>query len=411
MVLTGTCRKTQLESGMRVVTEQVPYVRSVSIGIWVGVGSRDEQEGEHGICHFLEHMVFKGTRERAPFQIVHSLESLGGSIDAFAYRDCTCFYARCLDQHLDVALDVLGDILQNAQLDTVEIEKEKSVVLEEIQSVEDTPEDLVHELFAKSVWRRHPVGEPILGTRGSVTALTRGCLRDFMHRHYQPNRMIFCAAGNLDHDRTVERLTEIFGTTSADSSTPERARPETALGQEQHHSRDIGQTHICLGVTGYAYTHPRNNELIVANAVLGGGMSSRLFQEIRERLGLVYTVYSYLETLEDTGIFGTYMACDQARVGQVVEIVRAELNRFGTDAVTEKELKSSKAQLRGELILGFESMDRRMSRMARDELYTKRLRTPGEVLAGIDAVTRESLVEACGQLVEESRIHLVTVGP
>ena len=411
MVPNGNFRKTRLENGMRVVTEHVPHVRSVSLGIWVSVGSRDERTDEHGISHFLEHMVFKGTHKRDAFEIVYSLESLGGSIDAFSYRDSTCFYARCLDEHFDEALDVLGDILQNAQLDPKEIEKEKRVVLEEIQSVEDTPEDLVHDLFAKSVWGRHPVGEPILGTRESVSAFTPELLCDFMHRHYQPGRMIFCAAGNLDHDRFIDKLSEVFGTAVPDLSTLERARPELAHGHEQHHSRDIGQTHICLGAVGYAYTHPRTHELLVANTALGGGMSSRLFQEIRERLGLAYAVYSYLEMLEDTGLFGTYIACDQARVEQVVEIVRAELDRFRTEGISEKELESSKAQLRGELILGFESMDRRMSRMARDELYEGRLRTAEDVLARIDGVTQESMVEACKELAKEEHLHLVTLGP
>ncbi len=411
MGLSGTFRKTRLENGIHVLSEHVPFVRSISLGIWVQAGSRDEQERERGISHFLEHMIFKGTEKRDAFDIAYSLESLGGSLDGFTYRDLTCFYARCLDEHLDVALDVLSDMLQYPRLDPQEITKEKGVVLEEIQNVEDTPEDLVYDLFAKSVWGRHPVGEPILGTPETVGSFTDEALREYLNRYYGPDKMVISAAGNLDHDRLVDQVARLFRGSGGSASRLVRERPRDATRTQRHYPRDIGQTHICLGTTAYAYTHPRQYDLLVANTALGGGMSSRLFQQVRERLGLAYAVYSYLEALEDTGLFGTYVACDRTRADRSIEIVRAELLRFRREGISKEELDSSRAQLKGELILGFESMDRRMSRIAREEIYTGRYHSQEELLAAINGVTQEGVLEVCEILLDEDRMHLITVGP
>ena len=403
-------RKTKLDNGLRILTEQVPFVRSVSLGAWVQVGSRDERDAERGISHFLEHMLFKGTQKRDAFQIVHSLESLGGSLDAFTYRDLTCFYARCLDEHIDMALDVLLDMLQNPRLDAGEIQKEKGVVLEEIQNVEDTPEDLVHDLFARSVWGRHPVGAPILGTPETVRTFTGEALRGHLDRTYRPDRMVISAAGNLDHDHLVDMVCRLFKPSGAAGCQLVRERPTDAVRTECHYQRDVGQTHICLGTTAYAYTHPQQYDLLVANTALGGGMSSRLFQHVRERLGLAYAVYSYLEALEDTGLLGVYLACDRARAGQSIEIVRSELSRFRREGISKEELESCKAQLRGELILGYESMDRRMGRIAREEIYTGRYHSQEEWLVAINRVTREGVLEVCEALMDENRMHLITLG-
>jgi predicted Zn-dependent peptidase len=400
-----------MDNGLRVLTEAVPHVRSVSLGIWILVGSRDEAAPECGISHFLEHALFKGTHSRSAFDIANSLESLGGSLDAFTYRDMTCYYARCLDEHLDVALDVLADMLQNSLLDPEDVEKEKGVVLEEIQNVQDTPEDLIHDLFAKSVWAQHPVGEPILGTPDAVRSLTPGSLRDYLTRQYSPDRIIVAAAGCLDHDRLVDRISALFGTAAAGGFDRPRVQPLYNGGGQKHHRREIGQTHICLGATAYAYTHPRQYDLLVANTALGGGMSSRLFQHVRERLGLAYSVYSYLESLEDTGLFVTYLACDQNRASQSIEHVRSELARFRQEGIAPEELESCKAQLRGELVLGLESMDARMGRIARKEAYTGRYHSPEEILAAIDAVTRDGVREACWDLLNDDRMHLIQVGP
>ncbi len=332
-------------------------------------------------------------------------------MDAFTSRDLTCFYARCLDEHAGVALDVLADTLQNSRLDPEEIEKEKRVVLEEIQNVEDTPEDLIHDLFARSVWGAHPVGAPILGTPQTVTSFSQEGLQAYLNRHYHPDRMVISVAGNLDHDRLVEMAGRRFRISEPAAPPLTRMRPRGAEHAKRHYRRDIGQTHICLGTTACAYTHPRRYALLVANTALGEGMSSRLFQQIRERLGLAYAVYSYLEMLEDTGLFGTYMACDRTRVEQAVEIARTELSRLKESGISSEELESSKAQLRGEMILGLESMDRRMGRLAHEEIYTGGYLPPEESLEAIDRVTQQSVLEACLDLVDDSRMHRVTVGP
>ena len=403
-------KKDVLDNGLRVVTEQVPYVRSVSLGIWVQVGSRDEDPNERGISHFLEHMLFKGTSRRDAFDIANSLESLGGSLDAFTYRDLTCLYARVLDEHLEVALDVLADMLQNPVLDPEEIEKEKRVVLEEIQNVEDTPDDLIHDLFAESIWGEHPVGAPIMGTPETIGSFSRDSLANYLHRRYRPERIVLAAAGNLAHERVVSLADTLFGGLDRSDQSYVREVPGEIAKAHRHVHRDISQTHICLGTRAFAYTHPRQYDLMVANTALGGGMTSRLFQQVRENLGLAYAVYSYLEALEDTGLFGTYVACDGKCVDRALEVLKSELSSFAGEGVSEDELRCSKAQLRGELILGLESTDRRMSRIAREEIYTGCYHEPEELLAAIDRVTRDGVVAVSADLLEEDRLHQITVG-
>ena len=276
-MLAGDYQKTRLDNGIRVLTESVPHVQSVSVGVWILVGSRDEAEFERGISHFLEHMLFKGTKKRDTFAIANSMESLGGSLDAFTYRDLTCLYVRCLHEHMDEALDVLADMLQNSVLDPSEIEKEQAVVIEEIQNVEDTPDDLIHDLFAKSIWGSHPVGEPLLGTRETVRTFNREILKHFLDTHYRPDRIVISAAGNVNHRQLTERVRERFDMSPSSLPPRKRERPRDPDRREQHFPRDIGQTHICLGTTAYAYTHPKQYDLIVANTALGGGMSSGCF--------------------------------------------------------------------------------------------------------------------------------------
>lgn len=409
--LSGLYQKTVLDNGIRVVTEAVPYVRSVALGVWIRVGSRDEKTEDQGLSHFLEHMVFKGTLRRNTFEIAHSLESLGGSLDAFTSRDITCYYVRCLDEHLSDALDVIADMLQHSVFDPEEIEKEKRVILEEIQTVEDTPDDLIHDLFAQSVWGQHPVGAPIMGTPDTVSKFSRERLIDFLHSHYRPEEIVVAVAGNLDHDQVVGQVSEFFKFESRAREVNRRSVPEPVLNTQQHFKREIGQTHICLGTTACSYVHPKRYEQLIANTALGEGMSSRLFQEIRERLGLAYAVYSYLEMLEDTGLFGTYMACDSARAEEAIGIAQNEIRRLKREGITTQELESAKAQLRGELILGQESMDKRMGRMAQQEIYIGSFR-PAEVsLESINAVTQHGVLEACQSLLDADHLHRVTVGP
>ena len=411
MAMSETYKRTVIGSeGPTVVTECVGGVRSVSLGVWVCVGTRDEASDQQGISHFVEHAVFKGTRERDAFQITNSLESLGGSLDAFTSRDVTCYHARCLDEHLDMALDVLVDLVQNATFDPGEIDKERRVILEEIQSVEDAPEDLIQDLLAQSVWGRHPVGAPILGTPETVNSIRRDQLIQYVRDHYHPGNVIITAAGKLDHDRMVETVAEKFGV-QRPVPAPARHSPQRAPKSFQHYHRDIGQTHFCLGTTSWSYVHPRQYDLLVANAILGGGMTSRLFQEIREKRGLAYSVYSYVETLEDTGLFSTYMACDRSRLKDAADVVWDQLLSLKEKGITPVELDSAKAQLKGELILGAESMSHRMSNLAYDEMYLQRYLSTDDTLKAIESVSLEGVWEACQTLHDEQGMHQVTVGP
>jgi len=396
--------------GPTVVTEHVEGVRSVSLGIWVRVGTRDELPEQQGISHFVEHGVFKGTESRDAFGIANSLESLGGSLDAFTSRDVTCYHARCLEEHLDTALDVLTDLVRNAKFLPEEIEKERRVILEEIQSVEDAPEDLIHDLFAQSVWGRHPVGAPILGTPDTVGATRSEDLFAFTKRHYSPANIVICAAGSLDHDRIVEMVAQKLPPVVEDR-TVHREIPGRTPRSFQHYHRDIGQTHFCLGTSAWSYTHPRQDDLLVANVVLGGGMTSRLFQEVREKRGLAYSVYSYVETLEDTGLFTTYMACDRGRLKEAADLIWRELESLKESGITEAELASAKAQLKGEMILGAESMNHRMSNLAYDEIYLKRYLSTNDAIREIENVTLEGVWTACQILHDEQAMHQVTVGP
>ena len=407
--LSGLYQKTCLDNGLRVVTESVPFVRSIALGVWIDVG--DELPENQGMSHFLEHMLFKGTENRNTFEIAHSLESLGGSLDAFTSRDATCFYVRCLDEHLFNALDVISDMLRRSIFDSDEMEKEKRVVLEEIQTVEDTPDDLIHDLFASTVWGKHPVGASIMGTPDTIMSFNRDTLLNFLDLYYHPERMVIAVAGNVDHSRVVDLATQLFDYPNSKPKPLKRVKPAQVKHSNQHFQRDIGQTHVCLGTTTCAYTHPYRYEQMIANTALGEGMSSRLFQEIRERLGLAYSVYSYLEMLEDTGLFGIYMACDSARVEEAVQIAWHEIKRLRQEGITDQELESSKAQLRGELILGQESMDKRMGRLAQQEMYMGLYRPAEESLSYIDAVTRERVLDACQSLLDVEHLHRVTVGP
>jgi predicted Zn-dependent peptidase len=375
------------------------------------VGSRDEKRENRGITHFLEHMLFKGTQNRNAFEIAHSLESLGGGLDAFTSRDMTCYYARCLDEHANVALDVLSDMLLHSVLDPEEIEKEKRVVLEEIQSVEDTPDDLIHDLFAQTVWGQNPVGEPILGCPDTVQGFSQQRLQSYLQQNYRPERIVIAAAGHLDHDHIVETVEKGFVFSCFEPMSFKRLLPEPVAQTRRHYRRDIGQTHICLGTSACAYTNPRRFDQFVANSALGEGMSSRLFQEIRERRGLAYSVYSYLDMLEDTGLFGTYMACDSTRVEQAVDIVMDQLFQLKQNGLTSAELASAKAQLKGELILGQESMDKRMGHLAQQEIYFGANCTAEESLANFDRVSQDSVIEVCQTMIDLDQMHRVTVGP
>jgi predicted Zn-dependent peptidase len=406
-------RKTILPNGLRVVTETIPYVRSISLGIWANVGSRDETEDQNGISHFLEHMAFKGTRKRSVKEIAQSLESVGGYINAFTTKEQTCFYARVLDQHLAKSMDVLTDILLNATFSPSELEKEKLVVLEELKNVEDNPDDLVHDYFEKALFPRHSLGFPIIGTEANLRRFQRSDLRQHVKAHYIPGNLVVAAAGNVDHETLVRLSEQAFkrwpsSTMARKRSTSSVRAPRSAA---EEHTRPISQAHVCMGTLGYSIRHRDRYPLMVMNTLLGEGMSSRLYQTIRERYGLAYAVYSFVHMFSDTGVFGAYIGTDRSKIDDSVALIRKELVRLQTKQVPHAELERTKAQMKGTMMLGLESMSNRMMRLGSGELYFESFQSIDAVLKRIDAVTPESILRVAQDLFHKDQFTTVVIRP
>jgi predicted Zn-dependent peptidase len=406
-------RKTVLDSGLRVVSETIPHVRSVSIGVWTNVGSRDEERSQNGISHFLEHMVFKGTKKRSVREIAQSLESLGGYLNAFTTKEQTCFYARVLDENVNQAMDVLADILMNATFRKEEMAKEKLVVIEELKNAEDDPEDIIHDYFEKALFPNHSLGNPIIGTEDNLRRFQRGDLRAHVATHYKPSQMVISAAGNIDHDRLVGLARRYFKGLTSNGGGPKRAaspgRPTRATNEEI--PRPINQAHICLGTVAYGIRHRDRYSLLVLNALLGEGMSSRLYQRIRERHGLAYSVYSYVTMLSDSGVFGAYLGTDKKNIKNALELVHAELDRLKLRPVPRAELDRTKQQIKGTLMLGLENMSGRMIRLGSAELYLESYISLDTILGRVDAVTPETIQRVARDVFKESLFSTVIIRP
>lgn len=406
-------RKTILDNGLRIVTETIPYVRSVSIGLWTNVGSRDEDVSTNGVSHFLEHMVFKGTRSRNVRDIAQSLESLGGYMNAFTTKEQTCYWARVLDEHVTEALDVLSDLIQHPLLRQEDIEKEKQVVIEEMRNSEDDPEDIIHEYFEKALFPEHPIGFPIIGTEANVRRFKRSTLRAHVASHYHPSRVVLAAAGNIQHDVLVGLARKYLGKLGAGA----RPLPRRPVPPKLEHStyaeyiRPISQAHVCLGTVSYSIRHRDRYPLMVMNALLGEGMSSRLYQNIRERYGFAYSVYSYLNPMSDTGIFGAYIATDRKNIENSIELIHKELNRLKARPVPKSELERTKSQIKGTLMLSLENMSGRMMRLGSGELYFESFSTLDSILRKVDAVTQDSIVRVANDLFKEERFSTVVIRP
>ncbi|MBN1352195.1 insulinase family protein [candidate division KSB1 bacterium] len=379
-------RKTVLSNGLRIITERMPHLRSVSVGYWIVVGSRDETIENNGISHVIEHMLFKGTTNRTVSQIARSLESVGGNLDAFTSREISCYNAHILDEHLPLAIDVLSDILLNSVLDESELTKEKDVILREINHVIDTPDELVFENFYADIFPNHPLGYSISGTAENVSTFSRNALVDFMQQMYTSNRIVIAAAGNVDHDRLVELILEKF------------SLPQSAIRRQSYPIPELGhlvsiypnhctQAHICLGAKGCAQADKRRAALILLHLIAGGGMSSRLFQIVREVHGLAYAVYTFTDHYFDTGLFGVYLATVQANVERALDLVKSELAKLSHGELDNDELEQAKSQLKGNIMLGLESASSRMSRLANMEIYRNEYKTLDDVIAEIDSVT------------------------
>ncbi len=406
-------RKTILPNGLRVVSETIPYVRSISLGIWANVGSRDETEDQNGISHFLEHMAFKGTKKRSVKEIAQSLESVGGYINAFTTKEQTCFYARVLDQHLAKSIDVLTDILLNATFSPSELEKEKLVVLEELKNVEDNPDDLVHDYFEKALFPRHSLGFPIIGTEANLRRFQRSDLREHVKAHYVPSNLVIAAAGNVEHETLVRLSEQAFRRWPTSTASRKRATASvrTARPASEEHTRPINQAHVCLGAIGYGIRHRDRYPLMVMNTLLGEGMSSRLYQTVREKYGLAYSVYSFVHMFSDTGVVGAYFGTDKGKIDDSVELIRKELVRLQTRPVPRAELDRTKAQIKGTMMLGLESMSNRMMRLGSSELYFEAIQPIDTILKRIDAVTHESIQHVAHDLFHKDQFTTVVIRP
>ncbi|HYL09401.1 MAG TPA: pitrilysin family protein [Candidatus Acidoferrales bacterium] len=403
-------QKLTLPNGLVVISETMPHVRSVSVGIWMRTGSRRETPGQNGIAHFIEHMVFKGTEHRSAEDIARSIDSIGGMLDAFTAKEMTCFNAKVLDEHLPIAFEIISDLVLRPRFDDQDLGKEKQVVLEEIKMELDNPDYLVHELFTQGFWPDHALGRPILGTPETVRSFNRDSLFSCYRPWYAPDNMVITAAGHLEHGRLVELVEKEFGGMPASgfSRHPDAPSPQAPIRLEK--KRDLEQVHICIGVPAYPMAHERRFAAAVLNNILGGGMSSRLFQKIREQQGLAYAVFSELSPYSDTGMLTIYAGTAGETAAKVVDMVAAEFRAIKESPVSEEELRRAKDHLKGSLMLSLESTSSRMSNLARQEMYFTRFYTLDELLVSIEEVTREELQSIAREFFRTDQIAVTVLG-
>ena len=395
---------------MRIVSERIPGVRSAALGIWVKVGSRHETAAENGISHFIEHMAFKGTATRSALDISRTIEQGGGFINAFTGRELTCFYVHVLDEQLPQAFEILADILANSVFDPAEIEKEKQIVLDEIRDHEDMPDDVAHEFFVKEIFGKHPLARPILGSPSNVRGFNRNLMVNFIERQYVPTGVVVAAAGNITHQALLKLAKDRLK-----FSPGRRSRSTEKIGdlvpRTKRHGRPIQQAHMIIGSRGLAFNSPERFTLSVMNTVLGGGMSSRLFQNIREKHGIAYSVYSFSEALGDTGLIGVYLATDKDRLNRARDMVLDEFHRLRDVPVSREEIEGVKTQIKGNIMLGMESVSNRMMRLARMEIYLRRYSSLEEVSRHIDGVTPKGVQALARQLLPVNRLITMIVEP
>ncbi|MEK6591208.1 MAG: pitrilysin family protein [Nitrospinota bacterium] len=406
----GIYQKAVLNNGIRIVTEKIPYLRSVSIGIWINTGSRDEDTTHSGISHFLEHLAFKGTEKRSARQIAFEMDSIGGQIDAFTSREYTCYSAKVLDEHLPIAIDLLSDILLHSTYKLADIEKEKQVILEEIKFVEDTPADYIYDLLYQSVWSNHPLGRPILGNPESIAKIGRDTLMNHLDKHYIPKKIIIAAAGNIDENTLNENLKKVFGNLNKNGFSNWQTPPDIKknfIVQE----RDLEQVHFCLGTIGLKSADDNRFNGYILNTILGGSMSSRLFQKIREDYGLAYSIHSFISPYTDTGLFGIYAGTSSLSFEKVLNMSLEEFNLLKTEKVPDDELKKAKEQLKGNLMLSLESSSSRMNQLAKQEIYFERFFSMDEIIHEIEKVTSEDIQSLANRLFDSSFFNLAVLGP
>ena len=399
-----------LDGGLRLITETMPHVRSVTLGVWLTRGSRHENDARGGIAHFVEHMLFKGTDTRSAEDIAQAIDSIGGQLDAFTAKEYASYYIKVLDEHVPLAVELLADIVRRPAFAAEEVEREKKVILEEIKMVEDTPDDLVHELFTQHFWEGHPLARPILGSPETVESLSRETILDYFGGAYVAPNMIIAAAGNLDHARLRALIEEAFGGLAAGGETSDGAVPHVSP-QVVTRAKELEQSHLCIGTNSYPQSHPDRYVSYILNTVLGGSMSSRLFQNIREKRGLAYSVFSGLSAYRDAGNVTIYAGCANEAVGEVIDLCIEELKAIKRTPVGESELRRAKDHLKGSLMLSLENTASRMSHLARQEIYFDRHFGLDETLAGVEAVTVDDVQRVAWDLFSNGSLAATVVGP
>ncbi len=399
-----------LPNGLTVLTEKMPHLRSVSIGVWIRTGSRDESAQWNGISHFIEHMLFKGTAHRSAEDIARQVDSIGGNLDAFTAKECICFSAKVLDEHMPVAMEIVSDLVLNPVFDTKDIARERGVIVEEIKMDQDNPDYLVHEIFTENFWKDHALGKPILGTRETVRAFDRPVVHGCWAERFVPNNMVISAAGNIEPAEFAELVTKQFqhmkAGTNGSHGTPPKAAPRITL----RNKKALEQVQICLGVPSYPIAHERRFVSYVLNTLLGGGMSSRLFQNIREKQGLAYSIYSDLNPYRDTGCLAVYAGTSRESALKVVESVVAEFRNLRGVPVPAEELRRAKDQLKGSLMLSLESSMARMSNLARQEMYFDRFYDMDETIRSIEEVTAEDVQQQAQEFFRSELIAVTVLG-
>jgi predicted Zn-dependent peptidase len=402
--------KTVLPNGIRIVSKKMPHVRSISMGVWVSVGARDESGDQSGLSHFIEHMIFKGTARRNAFQIAKEFDAIGGQTNAFTSMEHTCYHAKVLDAHLDTMVDILSDIFLNSVFDPHEVERERPVIFQEIGMLEDTPEDYVHQLASANFWDDHPLGRSILGTRENILTFDTDIIKAFFHRFYHPERIIISAAGNLEHGRILDLVGPAFETIHNGGRLPARIKPRIRSCVSTH-QRNLEQAHVCLNTLGTAITDHRRFAFSLMNTLLGGNMSSQLFQEIREKRGLAYSVYSFISSHVDSGMFGVYCGVDPKNVRKAIALIYRTLTSISQTKITPDQLIDAKEYTKGNLFLAAESADNQMVRLAQNEIYFGKYIPLSEVIDHVEAVTTDDIQQLAQHLFQPQQTALTLLGP
>ncbi|MGD8257895.1 MAG: pitrilysin family protein [Desulfobacterales bacterium] len=402
--------KTILNNGIRIVSKRMPYTRSVSVGVWVNVGARDESEAESGLSHFIEHMIFKGTRKRSAYQIAKEFDAIGGQTNAFTAMENTCYHAKVIDSQMETMVDILSDIFINSVFDPLEVDKERPVILQEIGMVEDSPDEYVHVLSGNNFWGDNPLGRSIMGTPENIIRFDAQMIKNFFHRLYLPDRIVIAAAGNLDHKNLVDLFGPAFETIQQGNGFSGRVTPRgrTLVDINQ---RNLEQVHICLTTSGISVTDPRRYAFSLLNTILGGNMSSRLFQEVRERRGLAYSVYSFVSSHVDTGMFGIYIGVDPKRIRETIEVVLSEIHKLKTSRVEAVELQGAIEYTKGNLLLAAESTDNQMVRAAQNEIHFEKDISLQSVIEKLESVSENDILELAENIFNGRELALTLLGP